>query len=33
MSCPAAVAHFDEPRKEFKEYEPVIRGENSISFS
>lgn len=33
MSCPAAAAHFDEPRKEFKEYESVIREKHHISFS
>lgn len=33
MSCPAATAHFDEPRKYLQEYEPVIRGKYCISFS
>lgn len=32
MSCPAAAAHFDEPREGFKEYEPVIREKHHISF-
>ena len=32
MSYPAAATPFHEPRKEFKEYEPVIRGKYYISF-
>lgn len=33
MSCLVVVVYFDELRKEFKEYELVIRGKYYISFS